>query len=307
MIRVGYAAQNLTIPATTNRTLRLASLSNADKVRSLVQANLEALRSIITWNALHGVALFRIGQSLIPFASHRQFPYDWQREHAGELADIGVLARSHGIRLSMHPGQYIQPGSPTPAIVANSLDELRFVAALFDLVGNRDATMVLHMGGAYGDHPQTAARFASILACEPSILRYLALEGDERIWSIRQILPVAAALGVPVIVDALHHRMNPDGLTLAEAIDLALPTWSGRDIRPKVHISSQDPDKQAGAHAFGIEQADWDELVAVIGDRDIDVMIEAKGKEQALIGLGLVTPGDDARAVARGTAVGISR
>ncbi len=31
MIRLGYPAQNLTIPATTNRTLRLASLEDVEK------------------------------------------------------------------------------------------------------------------------------------------------------------------------------------------------------------------------------------------------------------------------------------
>jgi UV DNA damage endonuclease len=299
MIRVGYAAQNLTLPATTNRTLRLAGLADADKVRGLVRANLEALRTIIRWNAHHGVGLFRIGQSLIPFASHPQFPYDWQREHADELAEIGLLAQSLGIRLSMHPGQYIQPGSPNPTVVQNSLDELRFVAALFDLIGSGDATMVLHLGGAYGDYPQTAARFLSILANEPAILRFLALEGDERIWSVRQSLPTAAALGVPVIVDTLHHRMKPDGLTLAEVLDCALPTWNGRGVRPKVHVSSQDPAKQPGAHAYGIEQADWEELMTVLGDRDIDIMVEAKGKERALIGLGLISLCNEAPAIVR--------
>jgi UV DNA damage endonuclease len=301
MTRAGYAAQNLTLPATTNRTLRLAGLGDGDKVQGLVRANLEALRTIIRWNARHGVGLFRIGQSLIPFASHPLFPYDWQREHAAELAESGSLARSLGIRLSMHPGQYIQPGSPNPTVVQNSLDELRFVAALFDLIGSGDATMVLHMGGAYGDHPQTAARFVSTLRNESSILRYLALEGDERIWSVRQILPTAAALGAPVIVDTLHHRMNPDGLMLAEALDCALPTWNRRGVRPKVHISSQSPDKQPGAHAFGIERADWEELMAVLGDRDIDVMVEAKGKERALIGL--VTLSNDALAPVVGNEV----
>ena len=296
MIRVGYAAQNLTIPATTNRTLRLARLGDAEHVRSLVEANFAALRTILAWNARHGVDLFRIGQSLIPFGSHPAFPYDWQAAHGDELAEIGALARDLRIRLSMHPGQYIQPGSPTPTIVTNSLDELRYVAALFDLIGNTDATIVLHMGGAYGDHAGTADRFVPVVAAEERVCRYLALEGDERIWSLEQIAPSAAKLGVPVIVDTLHHRMNPGRLSLAEALDLCLPTWAPRGVRPKVHISSQDPAKQLGAHAFGIEGADWTALTEVIGDRDVDVMVEAKGKEQALIGLGLLTPGESSAA-----------
>ena len=117
MIRLGYATQNLTIPASTNRTLRLANLQNAGKVRGLVRQNIADLRRIVRWNAEHGIDLFRIGQSLIPFASHPEFPYDWEEEHGEELRSAGELARSLGIRLSMHPGQYINPASPKPQTV----------------------------------------------------------------------------------------------------------------------------------------------------------------------------------------------
>lgn len=289
MIRFGYAAQNLSIPATTNRTLRLATLGDGAKVRALVRENIAGLRAIIEWNAQHEVALFRIGQSLIPFASHSQFPYNWRREHAEELRAVGVLARSLGIRLSMHPGQYIQPGSPTPEVVGNSLAELRHVAALFDLIGSPDTVMVLHVGGAYGDRPHASERFIDVVQNEPSVLRYLALENDERIWTVEEILPVAERLRVPAIVDTLHHRLNPGGITLKEALDLALPTWSARGARPKTHLSSQDPDKQAGAHAFGVSAADWEELKNAIAGREMDVMVEAKGKELALIALGVVS------------------
>jgi UV DNA damage endonuclease len=47
MIRFGYPAQNLTLPATTNRTLRLASLADAEKVRALVWENLLGLETIV--------------------------------------------------------------------------------------------------------------------------------------------------------------------------------------------------------------------------------------------------------------------
>jgi UV DNA damage endonuclease len=68
VIRFGYPTQNLTLPASTNRTLRLASLSNVEKVRGLVRENFADLKTILRWNADHGVGLFRIGQILIPFA-----------------------------------------------------------------------------------------------------------------------------------------------------------------------------------------------------------------------------------------------
>ena len=282
MIRYGYPAQNLTLPATTNRTLRLASLADAEKVRALVWENMLGLETIVRWNAERGIRLFRIGQSLIPFASHPAFPYDWSDEHGDDLRGLGALARSLGVRLSMHPGQFINPGSPNLETARRSIAELRYAARVFDLMGNDDAVVVLHLGGAYDDRPAAVARFVAALRDREEILRYLALENDERIWTVGEIVGAARAMGIPAIVDNLHHSLNPGGLSLGEALDVALPTWEARGVRPKIHLSSQDPTKRPGAHADSIEAADWGALLDALGGRETDVMVEAKGKELAL-------------------------
>ncbi len=287
MIRFGYPTQNLTIPASTNRTLRLASLSNVEKVKELVRENVADLKIILRWNAEHGVGLFRMGQNLIPFASHPAFPYDWESEHGEALREAGELARDLGIRLSMHPGQYINPGSLKPDVVERSLKELRYVARVFDLLGSPDGVAVLHMGGAYADRPASAARFIEVMRPEVRILRYLALENDERVWTVAEIVRTADALGIPAITDAFHHDLNPGGLTLKEALDLSLPTCKPRGVRPKLHLSSQDPAKQAGAHAYSVDSRDWQALFGAIGAREADVMVEAKGKEHALAPMGV--------------------
>jgi UV DNA damage endonuclease len=287
MVRLGYPTQNLTIPAGTNRTLRLANLRDKDKVRGLVRENIAGLKTILPWNAAHGIWLFRMGQAMIPFASHPEFPYDWEEEHGPELRQAGKLASELGIRLSMHPGQYIQPGSLKPEVVERSLAELRYVARLFDLIGSTDSVLVLHMGGAYENRATTAGRFASVLRSETEILRYLALENDERVWSVPEIVETANSLGIPAITDAFHHNLNPGGLTLEGALDLSLPTWETRGDRAKLHLSSQDPEKQPGAHAYCVDLGDWWALVDALRGRDADVMVEAKGKEHALVPLGI--------------------
>jgi UV DNA damage endonuclease len=283
VIRFGYPAQNLTIPATTNRTLRLASLPDVAKLKGIVGENVSDLEAILRWNAECGVALFRIGQNLVPFASHPAFPYDWEAEHGEELRAAGELARGLGIRLSMHPGQYINPGSPKSEVVGRSLAELRYVARVFDLIGNPDSVAVLHLGGAYADKQASIARFVEAMRPESEILRYLALENDERIWTVAEVVETAHLLGIPAIADAFHHGLNPGGLALREALDLALPTWEARRIRPKLHLSSQDPDKRPGAHAYNVTAEDWQALLRALDGRDADVMVEAKGKELALI------------------------
>jgi UV DNA damage endonuclease len=143
--------------------------------------NLLGLETVLRWNAEHSVNLFRIGQSLIPFASHPAFPYDWEAEHGDDLRGIGELARSLGIRLSMHPGQFIQPSSLRPEVSERSLAELRYAACIFDLIGSPDSVIVLHMGGAYEDRTASTARFVKTMRSETGVLRYLTLENDERV------------------------------------------------------------------------------------------------------------------------------
>jgi UV DNA damage endonuclease len=287
MIRFGYPTQNLTIPASTNRSLRLASLKDEDRLRSLIRENIGGLCEILRWNADHDIGLFRMGQNLIPFSSHPSFPYDWESVHGDELRESGELARSLGIRLSMHPGQYIQPSSLKPDVVERSVNELRTTARILTLLSGPDSVLVLHLGGANGDKSATARRFVEVMHGEEEALRYLALENDERIWPVRKVVDTATELGIPAITDTLHHELNPGDLSFYEALDLSLPTWERRGVRPKVHISSQNPEKQAGAHAYAIDLTDWNALLEALNGREADVMVEAKGKEHALIPMGM--------------------
>jgi len=128
--------------------------------------------------------------------------------------------------------------------------------------------------------PPSLEGFFETMRPETGVLRYLAMENDERVWPVSAIVQTARSLGVPAITDAFHHGLNPGGLTLREALDLSLPTWELRRARPKVHLSSQDPHKQAGAHAYSVDLGDWYALLDVLDGREADVMVEAKGKEQ---------------------------
>ncbi len=278
--RFGYLCENRTLGATTLRTLRLANLSEA-RVREKVEANLTDLERMVVFNTEHGLGLLRVGQQLVPFASHPAFPYDWEEAHGERLAAIGRLARAGGIRLSMHPGQFVQPGSAREAVVERSLAELQYSARVLDLLGAEDGVLVLH-GGPAG----SPGRLVAALERQDAVLRYLALENDERTWSVRALLPAARRLGVPVIVDTLHHGWNDGGMTLREALSAAAETWR---TRQKVHLSSQAAGARPGAHAEMVAPADFDRLREAGAGLTLDVMVEAKAKELAV--LALLEPG----------------
>jgi hypothetical protein len=43
--------------------------------------------------------------------------------------------------------------------------------------------------------------------------------------------------------------------------------------------------KQQGAHAWSVTEEDLRSLIDALGGRDVDVMVEAKGKEEAVLPL----------------------
>jgi UV DNA damage repair endonuclease len=80
--------------------------------------------------------------------------------------------------------------------------------------------------------------------------------------------------------------LNPGGLTLEEALDLSLSTWEPARHPPQAAPLEPGPAKQPGAHAYLVDARDWHRLLSALDGREADVMVEAKGKEQALAPLG---------------------
>lgn len=279
-VRLGYACMNVELGLGTSRTVRLASLGDVEKVRGVVESNLAVAEAIVRWNGERRIG--RLGSQFVPFASHPAFPYDWEREHRAALARLGKTAKGAGVRLSMHPGQYVCPGSERAEVVEKSLAELRYAARVLELAGAEDGVVVIHLGGAYGNRPAAMRRFVAALRGERGLLRYLALENDKMVWTPEEAIHAASELGVGAIVDNLHWRLNPGRMGLAEAVAAARALWGDR--RPKLHLSSQDPEKQRGAHAGFIDCRDYEELAEACGGQG-DVMVEAKGKEQAVLAL----------------------
>lgn len=67
------------------------------------------------------------------------------------------------------------------------------------------------------------------------------------------------------------------------AQNLTLPATTNHTL----HLSSQDPKKRPGAHAYSVTITDWELLLEALDGREADVMVEAKGKELALAPFGV--------------------
>ncbi len=61
-----------------------------------------------------------------------------------------------------------------------------------------------------------------------------------------------------------------------------MPTWEGHGV-PMMDYSTQNPEKQVGAHTQSIDLEDFAGVLAEIGDREVDIMLEIKDKERSAL------------------------
>jgi UV DNA damage endonuclease len=280
-LRIGYPCVNTSLGC-RNRTFRLKSYSE-ERLVATVQSNLECLRAVLEFNASHGLLFFRINSGFVPFASHEVCAFDWQACFRDKFASIGAFIREKGMRVSMHPDQFTLINSRDEEIFRRSCRELSYHADMLDLLGvDTSARIQIHVGGVYGDRAESLKRFVSRCGLlEDKVIRRLAVENDDRNYTLRECLDVSGETGVPVIFDLFHHEVNCSGESTAEALALAGRTWAGGDGLPIVDYSTQSPSGRRGAHANSLDEAAFLRFIRDSRDFDFDLMLEIKDKEKS--------------------------
>jgi UV DNA damage endonuclease len=270
--------------------------------------SLERLRRILDYLDERDIRMYRVATALAPYASHPELTefHGQVDDCAAELAELGQLARERDIRLSSHPGQYTVLNSTDPDVRAAAVAELEVQAGLFDAMGvGPEAVVVLHVGGTAGGIPAACDRFlAGFERLSDAARRRLVIENDDRSFGTADVVELARRAGLRVVWDVLHHHCHDAaGMSDREAIRAALATWPS-DLTPKIHYSSPRLDVEARkfrrgrrverqivlpqlrAHADLVDPIGFERfMLDVAGERDFDVMLEAKAKDLALLRL----------------------
>ena len=289
-VRLGYACINLSL-GSSGRTSRTSRLSNAtpQHLEELSRANLVGLSEVLRWSVSHKIMVFRISSGIIPLASHPKAQWAWKQRLRREISSVGNFARKHGMRLSMHPGQYTVLNSPREDVVAAAAAELSYHAIFLDAMGlSSEHKIVLHVGGVYDDREASLRRFRENFENLPAnIQRRLVLENDERNYGVYDVLNLCDSLGIPMVFDYLHHRAYASCGLNSAVMERVFQTWSGHDGRPELHYSTQKLGARTGAHADMIDADDFLHFISLLPRRAVDVMLEAKAKDKALLKLRL--------------------
>jgi UV DNA damage endonuclease len=276
--------------------------------RPHLSVSLDHLGRVLDYLEAAGIDMYRMSSNLAPYETHPDHPeFHGQVEACADaLAAVGARARRAGLRLSMHPGQYTVLNSEDARVRAQAIAEVSWQARLLDAMGlGPEAVIVIHVGSAAPDHRRAADRFLRAVAgLPPAVHARLVVENDDRLFGLGAVLRISRESGVPVVWDAHHHRCHdPDGIPEPEALDLALGTWRP-GVRPKIHFSTprtalDERVRRSGrrvvrtpvapsprSHADLIDPFDFARFRReVLRDRVVDVMLEAKGKDIALLTL----------------------
>lgn len=255
--------------------------------------NLKDVLYMMDWNEENGIKVFRLSSELFPHKSNSKAP-DYDFDFAIDLLQqIGDKAREYNHRLTFHPGQYNVLGSPHEHVVQNTLSDLGYHATVLDLMGmDCNSVMVIHGGGFYKDKEATKQRWCENYLNLPEFIRKrLVLENCEHCFSIIDCLDISKRVNVPVVFDT-HHFDCYALLHKEETFEPPefymkgiLESWKFRGIKPKFHVSEQGSGK-CGHHSDYIETIP-SYLLEIPGkyDMQIDIMIEAKMKEQSIFKL----------------------
>lgn len=291
-IQLGYACINEDLRQAgifTSRGLILntARTKGFDYIKQLVLDNVDDLFKIIIFNEAHGIRFFRISSCVFPHLGNPQLAdSDYNLDFAKDkLKIIGAYAKKHGHRLTTHPGQFAQIGSPNPEVVNQTIVDLTNHANLFKMLGYKPSdgsVMIIHGGGTFGNKKETLLRWKENFLKLPTEIRdYISLENDENNYSIMDLLPLCEELNIPFCLDIFHNSISKEKIPItARLMQRIFSTWKVRGLVPKMHVSEQQENLRRGAHSKTINRLPlYLFKLPIMFETPLDIMLEVKDKE----------------------------
>lgn len=292
-MNIGYPCINNSISRTFPSTFRLASYSEGKLIQT-IRGNLTQLSQILDYNVRHGLLFFRVSSDLIPFASHPICKLNWFELFQSEFEQIGIFIRRHGIRVSMHPDQFVILNSPNCTIIENSINELKYHCKVLDVMRlDETAKVQIHIGGVYGNKIEALTRFVRTYnMLDNAIRRRLVVENDDHLYHLNDCLELNRLINIPIVLDSFHHELLSDGGSLRFALKKAISTWDkDKDGLPIVDYSSphvgnyneKNNKRRKVKHAESIDAISFKKFLRETKGLDFDIMLEIKDKEKSAL------------------------
>jgi UV DNA damage endonuclease len=291
-MNLGYACINMSLGknVTTNRSMvkRTFNEKGLDYVSELALANSKDVLKILVWNKNNNIKFFRLSSALVPWGDGLDLTtlkdYD---EISIALRRAGDYAKANGIRITSHPGPFVVLTSPKENVVEAAIKDLELHGKIFDLLGLSQTPynkINIHCNGVYGDKLSAMDRFCeNYLKLSDSVKKRLTVENDDKasMYNVKDLMYIHNKINIPIVFDYHHHIFNTGDLTEEEALKLAITTWG--DITPVVHYSESKALHEENNKLKPQAHSDYIKSLPNTYGLNVDIMVEAKAKELAIL------------------------
>lgn len=289
-VRLGYVAlskalDDVTTSSTITYTNYINKNYNTSKLLEITKNNLDSLYEIIKYNVKNNFHFYRLTSKLVPLATHDKVDFDYITPLLDEYKKIGKLINDNNIRVDTHPDQYAVLNSMDSKIVKNTVEILEYHYKIMDALGIKDKLIILHVGSSACGKKASITRFINNFNKLPDhIKKCIAVENDDKVYNIKDVLELCHKINVPMVLDYHHFICNNEKEDINDYLKEIIDTWDGK--LPKMHFSSPKSKlkKEFRSHSDYINKECFIKFINILKkqDKDIDIMLEAKAKDDAI-------------------------
>tara|TARA_R110001599_G_scaffold303730_3_gene509683 strand:+ start:849 stop:1754 length:906 start_codon:yes stop_codon:yes gene_type:complete len=289
-MKIGYACINMTLGSqkpkvTTNRGMikKTFQEKGVEYASALALENVQDLITIIKWNKNNNINFYRMSSDMFPWMSEYNFnELPDYKKIKDMLANAGRVSKEYSQRLTFHPGPFNVLCSPREDVVKKTISELNKHSEIMDMM-NLSRTQYnkinIHVGGVYGDKKTAMDRWiVNFEKLDEGAKSRLTVENDDKesCYTVEDLIYIHKATNVPIVFDYHHHSCHSGDMSHKDALYMAISTWP-KNITPATHVSEPRDEKNKRAH--------HEYVLSEVNNYgiDIDIMMEAKAKEGAVI------------------------
>lgn len=290
IIRLGYACICTSLDGLTSsknyQYSKFCKENDYQKLDRIIKTNLTNLSSILKFNAKNNIHFYRITSNLIPLATHPNINFDYTKNYKNEYETISKIIKESNMRVDFHPSTYCVLNSTRAEVVESTIKILEYHYKLLENFNIENKLILIHIGSNTFGKKNSLARFINNYKLLPqNIKKVIAIENDDKTFTIDDCLYLANILKIRVVLDYHHFLCNNTGIDIDNYLEEVFKTWGKQT--PKIHFSSPKNSKNKRAHN---DYIDCNAFLAFLDKvkkyrKSIDIMLEAKAKDEALFRL----------------------
>lgn len=293
-INLGYVGNPPTLLDIYSHNLTFKEFSKYENNKGIdllterIRLNFKNFKKVLKYNYDNKIKFYRMTHTMFPLFTHPSVNIDYKEIFKEDFKRLKESISKYNIRIDTHPDEFCLLTSEKISVTLNSIEILKFHLSIFKLLGI-NGKCVLHIGSSKPTKEEALDRFKINYNKLPEELKSLIiLENDDKTYTVTDTLTLCEELNIPMVLDYHHFICNHEK---NERIDKLLPriikTWENTNLNPKMHFSCSLNSKQKRNHSTYLNYNSFIKFLKLLKplNTDIDVMLEAKGKDEALFRL----------------------